>query len=371
MSDYYELLGVERTASKAEIKSAYRKKAKKYHPDLNPGDKEAENMFKKLSVAYEVLIDDEKRSIYDRYGEEGLKGQFGQGFGGFGDIFDDIFDIFGGFSSGNYQRDVRTMPIDGNDISSNVNLTFKESMFGAEKEIRFLREEECHTCDGKKTLNSDSVHVCEKCKGTGQVRQVTNSIMGQMIRTSICPDCNGTGEIIDEPCKACNGTGREKVEKTIKVKIPKGIENGMVLNLRHEGNRGTNGGLPGDLLIRISVEPDDIFKREGNDLIIDVPISYSQAVLGDTIKIPTLTEMIDYKIPSGTNAGQIYKIKGKGAPKFRMDGNGDLYLNMKIIVPKKVSKREKELLEELKDLSGEQIKKSEKGFLEKIKEFFN
>lgn len=370
MRDFYDILGVDRNASTSEIKRAYRKKAKKYHPDLHPGDEEAEHMFKEVTSAYEVLVDEDKRNIYDRYGEDGLNGNIGSGsYSGFGDIFDDLFDIFGGF--GSQSRRSPNAPIVGSDIQAGVNITFKEAMFGVEKEVRIQREEECKTCDGHKTENPESVRTCPTCHGTGTVRQVTQSFMGQVMQTMTCPECGGLGEIIDEPCRDCGGSGREHVRKSIKINIPKGVDTGSVISLQGEGNHGYNGGPAGNLLLFINVEEDEFFKRRGSDLFIEIPISYPQAVLGDTIQIPTITEIVEEKIKRGTQSGEVIKIKGKGAPFLQREGFGDLYVTLNIHVPKDVSKDEEDILEKLSKLQGKELEKTKKSILGKIKDLFD
>lgn len=370
MRDFYDILGVDRNASISEIKRAYRKKAKKYHPDLHPNDEEAEKMFKEVTSAYEVLVDEDKRSIYDRYGEDGLNGNIGSGsYSGFGDIFDDLFDIFGGF--GGQSRRNPNAPTVGSDVQARVDISFKEAMFGVEKEVRIQREEECKTCNGQKTENPDSVRTCPTCHGTGTVRQVTQSFMGQVMQTMTCPECGGSGVIIDEPCKDCSGSGREHVRKSIKVNIPKGVDTGSVISLRGEGNHGLNGGPAGDLLLFINVEEDEFFKRRGTDLFIEIPITYPQAVLGDKIQIPTITEIVEEKIKKGTESGDIIKIKGKGAPFLQREGYGDLYVTLKIHVPKDISSEEEDILEQLSKLQGKNLEKSNKSIFSKIKDLFD
>ncbi len=371
MRDYYELLGVDRDATLAEIKRAYRKQAKQYHPDLNPGDDEAEKKFKELTAAYEVLSDEDKRNIYDRYGEEGLKGTMGSGsYTGYGDIFEDLFDIFGGF--GSQRRRNPNAPVQGSDIQVGLRISFKEAMQGVEKEVKVQREETCHTCHGKKTENPDSVHTCPTCHGSGSVQTVQNSFMGRVVQNMTCPECRGSGKIIDEPCSTCHGSGKEKVKKTIKVNIPKGVDTGSVISLSGQGNEGINNGPPGNLLIFIEVEQDKDFSRRGNDLYIEIPISYSQAVLGDIIKIPTLNGLEEERIPRGTDSGHVITLKGKGAPVLQREGRfGNLYATLKIHVPKNVSNEEEKLLEELLVIQGKDIEKSSKGLLDRIKDFFD
>lgn len=371
MRDYYEILGVDRDATLSEIKRAYRKQAKQYHPDLHPGDEEAEKKFKELTSVYEVLSDEDKRNIYDRYGEEGLKGTMGSGsYSGFGDIFDDLFDIFGGF--GGQSRRNPNAPMQGSDIQIGVRISFKEAMQGVEKEVKIHREETCKKCDGKKSENPESVHTCPTCNGRGSVQRVSNSFMGQVVQNVTCPECHGSGTIIDEPCSECSGTGRENTRKTIKVNIPKGVDTGSIISLSGQGNHGINNGPPGDLLIFVEVEKDKHFQRRGNDLFIEIPISYSQAVLGDKIKIPTLNGIEEEQLPRGTESGDVITLKGKGAPVVRREGMfGDLYVTLKIHVPKNVSNEEEKLLEELLVIQGKEIEKSSKSILDRIKDFFD
>lgn len=371
MRDFYDILGVDRNASTDEIKRAYRQKAKKYHPDLNPGDDKAEKMFKEVTSAYEVLVDEDKRNIYDRYGEDGLQGNMGSGsYSGFGDIFDDLFDIFGGGFSGQARRNPNA-PTVGSDVQIRVSITFEEAMFGTDKNVRITRRENCKTCKGKKTENLDSIKTCPTCHGSGTVRRVTQSFMGQVMQTTTCPDCRGTGQIIEEPCKDCGGSGLEDVRKTIKITIPKGVDNGSIITLQGEGNQGTNGGPSGNLLIFISVEEDEFFKRRGSDLFVEIPISYPQAVLGDKIQIPTIYGLEEKEIKRGTESGDIIKIRGKGVPYLRREGNGDLYATLKIHVPKDVSEEEEDLLKKLSQLQGKELEKSNKGFFAKIKDLFD
>ncbi|MCD1146852.1 molecular chaperone DnaJ [Peptoniphilus sp. KCTC 25270] len=376
MRDFYELLEIEKTATKAEIKKAYRKKAKQCHPDLHPGDEEAERTFKEVNFAYEVLSDEQKRKTYDMYGEEGLRSDFGAqggaGFGGFGDFFGDIFDMFGGgfsanFNSGNQAK----APRQGGDIQYNLRLTFKEAVFGAKKEITIRRIEECSHCHGTGAEEGSEVHKCENCGGSGQVREGRNSAFGRFVQVVPCPVCGGTGEIIEEPCKKCNGVGKEYFNRKIEVNIPAGVDSRSVITLRGEGHVGENGGQPGSIYVYLEIEEDEIFKRNGSDLFVEIPIRYSDAVLGGTIKVPTLEKIMDYEIPAGTSGGETFRVKGQGVPFLRREGKGDLYFKVEIIVPQKVSQEERELLESLRDLSGNQIKEQEKGFFAKLKDLFD
>lgn len=375
MRDFYEILEISRDASASEIKKSYKKLAKKYHPDLNQGDKEAEAKFKEISVAYEILSDEQKRSNYDRFGEDGINGNFqDSGFGGFGDIFGDIFDIFGG---GGFQResgaDRRDIPVKGEDIRYDVNLSFREAVFGVEKTISIRRLEECKNCNGTGAEEGSKVETCDRCHGTGQMKVQSSSPFGRVVRVVECDKCHGTGETIENPCKKCHGVGKETVNKKINVKIPAGVDNNTVITMSGEGHVGENGGPKGDLYIYLNVKEDSVFKRRGNDLYLEMPISYVDAVLGGTIKVPTLTSLIDYEIPKGTQGGTTFKIKNEGVPFVRREGKGNLYIIIDIIVPKKTSEEQRKILEELRENSSkghEEIKKERKGFFEKFKELF-
>ena len=376
MRDFYEILGVAREATQEEIKKSYKKLAKKYHPDLNAGDSEAEDKFKEVNAAYEVLSDDNKRQAYDMYGEDGLNGGFqgGSGFGGFGDIFGDIFDIFGGgFSNRDSYEDTKNIPRKGEDITHQITLEFREAIFGVEKTITIRRLEECKKCHGHGTEDESSKHTCERCNGTGQMKVQSNSPFGRVVRVVTCDKCHGSGEIIEKPCKKCHGSGKETVNKKINVKIPAGVDNNIVIPITGEGNVGENGGPNGDLYIYLNVKEDSVFERSGNDLYLEMPISYVDATLGGKIKVPTLTKLVDYDIPKGTQGGTTFKIKNEGVPYIRKDAKGDLYFKVDIIIPKKVTDKQRNLLEELRDNGGngnEEIKKERKGFFEKFKELF-
>lgn len=375
MRDFYEILGVSRDASSEEIKKSYKKLAKKYHPDLNPEDEESESRFKEINIAYEVLSDDEKRRNYDTFGEDGVNGNFqGSGFGGFGDIFGDIFsDFFGGGFQRESYTERRDAPVRGEDLRVDVNLTFREAVFGVEKTISVRRKEKCRSCGGTGAEKGSKVETCDKCHGTGQVQVQTASPFGRMVRVVTCDKCHGTGEVVEHPCKKCHGTGKETVNKKINVKIPAGVDDNTVITMSGEGNVGENNGPNGDLYIYLNVKEDSVFKRHGNDLYLEMPISYVDAVLGGTVKVPTLTGLVDYNIPKGTQGGTTFKIKNEGVPYVKREGKGDLYIVVDIIVPKKVSEKQRKLLEELRDngsTAKEELKKERKGFFEKFKELF-
>ncbi|WP_034429572.1 molecular chaperone DnaJ [Caldisalinibacter kiritimatiensis] len=372
--DYYEVLGVDRNASEQEIKRAYRKLAKKYHPDMNPDDKEAEKKFKEINEAYEVLSDPQKKARYDQFGHQGVNGQgfggFGQGaggFGGFDDIFDDIFDMFGGgFSKGRR----KSGPRKGADLKYRVNIKFEEAAFGTEKEIKINRTENCSVCNGTGAKPGTNKTTCPKCNGTGEVRYAQNTPFGQFVNVRTCDNCNGTGEIIEEPCSKCGGTGKERKERKINIKIPAGVDTGSVIPLRGEGEPGERGGPRGDLYIYINVQPHEIFEREGDDVICEVPISFVQAALGDSIEVPTLDGKVRYNIPEGTQTGTIFRLKNKGIHHLRGNGRGDQYVKVVVQVPKRLNEKQKELLKEFAKISGETLNESKKGFFDKVKDAF-
>lgn len=374
--DYYEVLGVSKSASEQEIKSAYRKLAKKYHPDLNPDNKEAEKNFKEVNEAYEVLSDSQKKAQYDQFGHAGMDGQggFGGGFGGFegfggGFGFEDIiFDMFGGGKSSRRQGPTR-----GADIKYSVRISFEEAAFGTEREVRVNRTEDCSQCGGTGAKPGTSKKTCTKCQGSGRIQSVQNTMFGQMVREMTCDQCNGTGEMIDEPCNKCSGTGNERKTKKINVKIPAGVDNDSVISLKGEGEPGTLGGPRGDLYIYIEVEPHKTFKRQGTDIFCEIPISFTQAALGASIEVPSLEGKLRYTIEPGTQTGTRFRMKGKGMPNVRSGRKGDLYVDVKVSVPKKLTPKQKELLEEFARESGEEVNgyKGKKGVINKIKDAFN
>ncbi|WP_353096089.1 molecular chaperone DnaJ [Tissierella praeacuta] len=371
MRDYYEILGIEKNASEDEIKKAYRSLAKKYHPDLNPDNKEAEAKFKEANAAYEILSDPEKRSRYDRFGHAGVDpqaGGYGGGFGGFGDIFEDIFDIFGGgFSQGSRKPG----PVRGSDLRYNLNLEFKEAVFGAEKEIQIRRTENCKSCGGTGAKKGTEKETCATCKGRGEVRYAQQTPFGQFVRTSTCDVCNGTGEVIKEKCNTCGGTGKEVKMKKMKVKIPAGVDTGSIISMRGEGEAGDRGGPNGDLYIYINVIEDSIFKRSGNDIYLSIPISFTEAALGAEIEIPTLEGITKYTIEAGTQTGTEFRLKNMGVPNVRGHGRGDLFFNVVVQVPTNLTDKQKELLRNFANEKGENIREHKKGFFDKVKDAFN
>lgn len=372
MRDFYEILGLEKSATEDDIKRAYRRMAKKYHPDLNPDDKEAEQKFKEATSAYEILSNPEKRSRYDRFGHAGVDPQASTGdFGGFGDIFDDIFDIFGGGFSGGGSR--RSGPMRGADLRYDLNLEFKEAVFGVEKEIQIRKMENCSSCNGSGAKEGTEKTTCSKCNGTGEVRYAQQTPFGQFVRVGTCDECGGTGDIIKEKCPTCEGAGRVNRSKKIKIDVPAGVNTGSRILVRGEGEDGEKGGPAGDLYVFINVKTDKVYTRKGNNLYIDIPISLTEATLGAEIEVPTLEGLEKRSIPSGTQSGTKFKIKNKGVPNLRGVGRGDLIFTVNVNIPSKVTDRQRELLLEFAKESGEKYKahKGKKGFFEKVKDAFN
>ncbi|HLS53034.1 MAG TPA: molecular chaperone DnaJ [Tissierellaceae bacterium] len=372
MRDFYEILNVDKNASDDEIRRAYRQLAKKYHPDLNPDNEEAEQKFKEATAAYEVLSDPDKRARYDRFGHAGVDPQAGgQDFGGFGDIFDDIFDIFGGgFGGFSQERRRRPGPTRGADLRYDLNIDFKEAVFGTEKEIQIRRTENCSTCQGEGAKPGTGKETCSTCNGTGEVRYAQQTAFGQFVRVGTCDSCKGEGEIIREKCTSCHGTGKESKTRRIKVKVPAGVDNGSIISIRGEGEGGDRGGPAGDLYIYISVKEDEIFKRRGNNIYLEVPITFTEAALGAEIEVPTLEGIEKFTIPAGTQTGTEFRLKNKGVPNLRSAGRGDIYFKAVVQVPTKLTEKQKELLLEFSKASGEEYKKDKKGFFNKVRDAF-
>lgn len=365
--DYYEILEIDRSVSVSEIKTAYRKKAKKYHPDMNPDNKEAEEKFKEATEAYEVLSDENKRARYDRYGHDGVNGNSG-GFGGFDDIFSDIFNIFGG--GGGSRRPRKNGPTKGSDIRYDIELDFEEAVFGVTKEVQLRREENCHVCHGEKAKPGTSKSQCGTCGGTGEVEYMQQTPFGRMVNVNTCDVCHGTGEKIEEKCDSCHGTGREMRNRKIKINIPAGVDTGSVMPIVGEGMEGKNGGSNGDLYIYIHVREDEIFKREGNNIFLELPITYSRAVMGGEIEVPTLEGISTFDVPKGTQVGETFVLREKGVKDVRGRGKGDLYFTININVPKKLNKEQEELLSNFEKAMGESTKRDHKTFWGKIKDAF-
>ncbi len=369
--DYYKILGVNKDASDNEIKSAYRTLAKKYHPDVNPGNAAAAEKFKEVNEAYQVLSDADKRANYDRFGtaEPGAANGFGgfQGGGGFSDIFDMFSNMFTGTSRANSYGQ------DGDDIKIQVNLSFKEAVFGCIKEAQITRMESCPDCNGTGAKTPKDVITCPDCNGTGQIRRVQNSIFGQTVTATVCPKCRGRGKIIKDPCNRCKGSSYIKVTKNVKLDIPAGIDNGQIMTLKGKGQPGKMGGANGDLLIIISVSPDATFKRKDYNLFIDFPITFAQAALGSEIDIPMVNgTQSKLTIPEGTQTGTQFRMKNKGVKILKTsDRFGDLYVTVYIETPKNLSAKQKEAISQMdKEISGDKYIKR-KTFFDKVKEKFN
>lgn len=367
-ADYYELLGVNRTVSEDELKKAYRKAAMRYHPDRNPDDKGAEEKFKELSEAYQVLSDPEKRAQYDRFGHAAFeqKGGFSGGFefsGNFEDIFSDLFgDIFGGGRGGGGRQRVRR----GEDLSYNIEISFEEAAFGAEKTISIPRSVTCDTCQGKRTKAGTAPKTCTTCRGSGQVRFQ----QGFFTVARTCHQCGGQGSVISDPCDTCRGTGVGRKTATLQIKIPAGVDSGARLKLRGEGETPPAGGMPGDLYILIQVKEHPLFKRQDHTVICDIPISFPQAALGTEIEVPTLEGKIKLKVPAGTQSGNVFRLRGKGIVSLNTGGRGDQLVRVIVEIPRQLNTRQREILEEFARLDGEDVNPMSKGFFEKVKELF-
>ena len=380
--DYYEVLGVKKEASKSELKKAFYKLAKKYHPDANPGDKEAEAKFKEANEAYQVLSDDEKRAQYDQLGPEMFEqatqgggaggGNPFEGFGGFGGGtggFEDIFETFFGGQGGRSSR-ANNGPRRGADLRFDLEISFEEAAFGIEKEITLTRDDRCDNCHGDGAEPGSKVETCSECHGTGRVRFVQNTMFGQMVNERPCSKCHGEGKIISTPCKKCHGKGTVKKSKRLKVKIPAGVDNGSRLRVAGEGEAGLKGGPSGDLYVYLYVKPHKFFERDGTTVVCEVPINIVQATLGAEIKVPTLDGQVTMKIPEGTQPGKVMRIKGKGIASLRTKQRGDQLVRIKVVIPTKLSEKQKEALRKFEDISKDNINPEEKSFMNKVKDFF-
>ena len=372
--DYYEVLGVSRGASEDEIKKAYKKMARKYHPDLNPGDKTAEEKFKEVNEAYEVLSDADKKARYDQYGHAGVDPNFGAGGfgGGFDGSFDfgDLGDIFGSFFGGGFGGGRRTnpnAPQRGESIRMSIAISFEEAAFGCEKAVTVERYETCDTCHGNGCAPGTSPEVCPDCHGTGTVQVRRQTPMGVFATSSPCPKCGGKGRIIHQPCKDCRGSGMVRKKKTIQASIPAGIDNGQTISIRGQGNAGKNGGPAGDLLITITVRPHELFRREGTSVLCEAPITFTQAVLGAELEIPTIDGKVKYDLPEGTQSGTTFRLKGKGIPSINGRGRGDQYVTVYIETPKNLNKEQKEALKKFAETMGESNYEEQKKFFKKFK----
>ena len=370
--DYYEVLGIQKGASEDEIKKAYKKLARKYHPDMNPGDKEAEETFKEVNEANEVLSDPEKKARYDQFGFAGVDPNYGAGAGGgaYGGGFDfgDLGDIFGSFFGGGFgggQRRNPNAPQRGESIRASVSVSFTEAAFGCEKSVTLERSEQCPTCKGNGCAPGTTPEICPDCHGTGTVQTRRQTPMGVFASNGPCRKCGGTGRLIHQPCPDCRGTGAVRKRKTIKVNIPAGIDHGQTISLRGQGNAGRNGGPAGDLLITVMVQPHELFRRDGVDVFCEAPITFTQAVLGAELEIPTIDGKVKYSIPEGTQTGTVFRLKGKGIPVLNGRGRGDQYVTVTIETPRNLNKEQKEALRKFSETLGESNYEKRKSFFKK------
>ena len=373
--DYYEVLGVDKNASEADIKRAYRKMAKENHPDLHPGDKECEARFKEANEAYEVLSNPDKKAKYDQFGFAGVDPNYGGGAGyggGFNGDFDfgDLGDIFGSFfggGSGGGRRTNPNAPPRGESLRMSLTISFEEAAFGCEKEVTVDRMEQCGTCHGNGCAPGTSPEVCPDCHGSGQVQVRRQTPMGVFATSSPCPKCGGKGKIIHQPCKDCHGTGAVRKRKTIQASIPAGIDNGQTISIRGQGHAGKNGGPAGDLLITITIRPHELFRREGTSVLCEAPITFAQAVLGAELEIPTIDGKVKYDLPEGTQSGTTFRLKGKGIPSINGRGRGDQYVTVYIETPRNLNKEQKEALKKCAETMGDNNYEERKKFFKKFK----
>lgn len=379
--DYYEVLGVEKSASEDEIKKAYRKLAKKYHPDLNPDNKEAEEKFKEVSEAYEVLSDSQKRANYDQFGHAATDPNFGGGagaggFGGFGGgfggmDFEDLGDIFGSFfGGGSAGRASRNGPQRGKDLEVDEVISFEQAAFGVEKEVNFARVEDCPDCHGNGAKPGTSPETCSACGGSGQVKSVQRTPFGQFATSRPCNTCGGSGKVIKTPCPKCDGKGKVRRKTTVKVNIPAGIDEGQTISMPGEGNAGVRGGRNGDLFINIHVRPHPIFERDGQNVLCSVPVTFVQATLGAEVEVPTLHGKVKMTIPEGTQPGTEFRLRGKGIPNVRTKVAGDQFVKVIVEVPKNLSAEQKEVLEKFASMTNDKQYNKKKKFGDKLKGFF-
>ncbi|MEY3433384.1 MAG: molecular chaperone DnaJ [Bacteroidota bacterium] len=380
--DYYEVLGVQKSASADEIKKAYRKVAMQFHPDRNPGDKEAEEKFKEAAEAYEVLSDSEKKAQYDRFGHAGVNGNRGFGggqgmnmediFSNFGDIFGD--DLFGSFfgGGGRSRSGGKARGTKGSNLRIKLKMNYEEIAKGANKTVKVKKYTPCSTCGGSGAKDKNAVQTCSACSGSGQVRKVTNTFLGQMQTVGTCPTCNGEGSTITSKCGSCKGEGRVYAEETVSIDIPAGVQEGMQLSLSGKGNAGERGGAPGDLIVLIEEEPHPELQRDNLNVIFDLHISFTDAVFGSNIEVPTIDGRAKIKIPAGTQSGKIFRLKGKGFPSINSYERGDQLIHVNIWTPQELNAEEKSMLEKLKDAKNFQPnpEKNEKSFFTKVKEMF-
>ncbi len=379
--DYYEVLGVAKTADDKEIKKAYRKLAIKHHPDKNPDDNQAEDKFKEAAEAYEVLSDTQKKSRYDQFGHAGMGGAASGGHGGFGggmsmdDIYENFGDVFGGFGfgGGNGRSRGGRRVNRGSNIRIKVSLSLEEIAEGVEKKVKVTKDNACAGCDGSGAEGTSGHSSCTTCNGSGQVTRVTNTFLGQMQTASVCPTCNGQGSVITNKCKKCNGKGVERGEAVIPIDIPAGVEDGMQLQVSGQGNIGSRGGVAGDLLVVIEEKKHECFQREGQNLHYDLFVNFADVALGTQIVVQTLKGKVKIKLEDGTQSGKLLRLRGQGLPSVNSYGTGDIIVNVNVWTPQKLSSEEKKILETLKESDNFKPNpgKKDKGFFERVKEYFN
>ena len=357
--DFYEVLGVDKKATADEIKKAYRKKAIQYHPDRNPGDKEAEEKFKEAAEAYDVLSNPDKRARYDQFGHAGMSGAAGGGAGGFGG--------FGGSS----RRANPNAPRKGQDIRVRITLSFDEAVHGCKKNITITRQQECTACHGSGCAAGTSPETCPDCGGRGFVIRQQRTPFGVMQTQQPCSRCGGKGKLVKNPCKVCHGSGKVAAKKTLEVSIPMGIDDDQSFALRGMGDAGANGGPSGDVIVMVTVRPSEVFQRDGYDVWVTVPITYSQAVLGDTVQVPSIDGKVEYTVPEGTQSGTTFRLRGKGIQYLNGRGRGDMYVKCEVEIPKKLNKTQREALKKFEGTLKEENYEKRKGFFKKLKDMFN
>jgi len=369
--DYYETLGVPKGANGDEIKSAFRRLARQYHPDVSQ-EPDAEERFKEINEAYAVLSDDEKRAAYDRYGHAGLNG-----FGGAPDFsnldIEDILNMFGfgmGFDFGRRSRRSANRPRRGADLQYNMALEFQEAVFGVEKEVEFVRDEICERCNGSKAEPGTSAVRCSTCNGQGEVRQSRQTLFGSMVQVVTCPTCSGAGQIVETPCKQCSGRGIERKNRKKTVQVPSGVDSGTRIRLSAEGQPGMNGGPPGDLYLSLRVQPHKFFKRRENDILLNLDINIAQATLGADVEVPTVDGPAILEIPSGTQPGKVLRMRGKGVPHLRSDRRGDQLVIINTEIPKRLTAEQRELMEKMAESLGTEVKPQERSILDSVRDFF-
>lgn len=375
--DFYEVLGLQKGASDADIKKAFRKKAKEYHPDLHPGDKEAEKAFKEVNEAYEVLSDADKKARYDQFGHAGVDPNFGAGAGGYGggfsDVDFDLGDIFSSFFGGGMGGARRANPNAarrGSDVTATVFISFEEAAKGCKKQVQVPIVEKCDDCGGSGAKKGTSARVCAHCNGTGQEIRQQRTPFGVMQTQATCSQCGGKGKIIDTPCPTCHGGGAVRKQQTVGINVPAGIDDGQVINIRGKGNAGVNGGPAGDLQVRVSVRPHPIFERDRYNVWCDLPLTFAQATLGATVEVPTLDGKVEMDIKEGTQPGDILTMKGKGIPYVNGRGRGDMLFRITVEIPKNLSGEQKKLLKAFETATGEKNYQKRRSFFEKLKENF-